>query len=159
MKAILAVALMVVLTGCASMREMNASVHSFLKTDRAEMDTALAKQSGNRFEKITAAFNEDPTLMFNRHWKEEYALAVCFDLKDCSLLTEYYAAKGRQQQQLIYEEEESFVHNGGTNVYRESDCIGAAIMGECHGSVIAPPVAVCHGDMLNGECIGALIPQ
>jgi len=47
----------------------------------------------------------------------------------------------------------------GTPVYKASDCIGANVMGICHGSVIGQPSAVCHGTMLNGECIGALIPR
>ncbi len=44
-------------------------------------------------------------------------------------------------------------------VYGNSQCIGAQIMGQCHGSVMGAPIATCHGSMLNGQCIGVLLPQ
>jgi len=44
-------------------------------------------------------------------------------------------------------------------IYKESECIGASVMGVCHGSVIdtQPGRKRCHGTWLAGECIGAEI--
>lgn len=47
---------------------------------------------------------------------------------------------------------------GGRAVYEESECIGAVVMGKCHGSVLpnASYHKKCHGEMLNGTCTGPL---
>jgi hypothetical protein len=45
----------------------------------------------------------------------------------------------------------------GVQVYSASQCIGAVVMGVCHGA-IAPGASVqtCHGQMLNGQCTGPM---
>lgn len=46
----------------------------------------------------------------------------------------------------------------GQKVYDSGECIGAVIMGECHGSILPKKVyrPTCHGQMVNGQCTGAL---
>ena len=43
-------------------------------------------------------------------------------------------------------------------VYRDDECIGSVIMGECKGSIIdkGGHRPSCHGEWLNGECIGPI---
>jgi hypothetical protein len=43
-------------------------------------------------------------------------------------------------------------------VYDASECIGAIVMGECHGSILSNSAyhPTCHGEMLNGQCTGPL---
>ncbi|HEX4183965.1 MAG TPA: hypothetical protein VHY34_11975 [Caulobacteraceae bacterium] len=46
----------------------------------------------------------------------------------------------------------------GVRVYNESQCIGAVVNGQCHGSIM-PDAAyhpTCHGEMLNGMCTGPM---
>lgn len=46
----------------------------------------------------------------------------------------------------------------GVRVYAPSQCIGAIVNGECHGSIMpngSPPMT-CHGQMLNGQCTGPM---
>lgn len=46
-------------------------------------------------------------------------------------------------------------HNGGVKVYKESQCIGAVVAGECHGEVIPNGTEeTCYGDILFGKCTG-----
>jgi hypothetical protein len=47
--------------------------------------------------------------------------------------------------------------SAGETVIRSSDCIGAVVMGVCHGAP-APmaPMATCHGQMLGGACTGPM---
>jgi len=46
----------------------------------------------------------------------------------------------------------------GTTVYRASECIGAIVNGECHGSILPQTAThpVCHGQMINGMCTGPM---
>ena len=49
-------------------------------------------------------------------------------------------------------------YNNEKQVYSPSECIGAIVNGECHGSIL-PNTAyhqTCHGEMLNGQCTGPL---
>ncbi len=46
----------------------------------------------------------------------------------------------------------------GVRVYSPSQCIGAVVMGVCHGSIMpngSQPMT-CHGQMLNGQCTGPM---
>ena len=46
----------------------------------------------------------------------------------------------------------------GVAVYSPSQCIGAIVNGECHGSIMpngSQPMT-CHGQMLNGQCTGPM---
>ena len=44
----------------------------------------------------------------------------------------------------------------GQTVYSQDECIGAVVMGQCHGSILpkAGYHQTCYGSMLNGQCIG-----
>jgi hypothetical protein len=47
----------------------------------------------------------------------------------------------------------------GRTVYSPHECIGAVVMGQCHGSILpdySRPHPTCYGQMLNGSCIGAM---
>ena len=47
----------------------------------------------------------------------------------------------------------------GQTVYSPSECIGAVVMGVCHGSILpdySRPHPSCYGQMLNGICTGPL---
>lgn len=47
----------------------------------------------------------------------------------------------------------------GQTVYSPRECIGAVVMGECHGSVLpdySRPHPTCYGQMLNGSCTGPM---
>ncbi len=54
--------------------------------------------------------------------------------------------------------EESYVQHEdhGNRVYPESACIGAVVMGECHGSILStdPDPERCYGEMIAGRCTG-----
>jgi hypothetical protein len=48
---------------------------------------------------------------------------------------------------------------GGQTVYSQRECIGAVVMGECHGSILpdySRPHPTCYGQMLNGTCTGPM---
>jgi hypothetical protein len=48
---------------------------------------------------------------------------------------------------------------GGQTVYSPSECIGAVVMGVCHGSILpdySRPHPTCYGQMLNGVCTGPM---
>lgn len=48
---------------------------------------------------------------------------------------------------------------GGQTVYSQRECIGAVVMGQCHGSILpdySRPHPTCYGQMLNGMCTGPL---
>lgn len=48
---------------------------------------------------------------------------------------------------------------GGLTVYSPNECIGAVVMGQCHGSILpdySRPHPTCYGQMLNGICTGPL---
>src|SRR6266436_2784487 len=47
----------------------------------------------------------------------------------------------------------------GQAVYSSHECIGAVVMGVCHGSILpdySHPHATCYGQMLNGVCTGPM---
>lgn len=45
----------------------------------------------------------------------------------------------------------------GVRVYAPSQCIGAVVNGECHGSIMGDSnYQTCHGEMLNGQCTGPM---
>jgi hypothetical protein len=47
----------------------------------------------------------------------------------------------------------------GQTVYSPSECIGAVVMGVCHGSILPDyrqPHPTCYGQMLNGICTGPM---
>ena len=46
----------------------------------------------------------------------------------------------------------------GHTVYRRSECIGTAIMGQCQGAIVPDGGyhQTCHGSMLNGMCTGPM---
>jgi len=47
----------------------------------------------------------------------------------------------------------------GQTVYSPSECIGAVVMGVCHGSILpdySRPHPSCYGQMLNGICTGPM---
>jgi hypothetical protein len=47
----------------------------------------------------------------------------------------------------------------GQTVYSPSECIGAVVMGVCHGSILpdySRPHPTCYGQMLNGVCTGPM---
>ena len=47
----------------------------------------------------------------------------------------------------------------GQTVYGQSECIGAVVMGVCHGSILpdySRPHPTCYGQMLNGVCTGPM---
>jgi hypothetical protein len=47
----------------------------------------------------------------------------------------------------------------GQTVYSPSECIGAVVMGVCHGSILpdySRPHSTCYGQMLNGVCTGPM---
>src|SRR5258708_15773473 len=46
----------------------------------------------------------------------------------------------------------------GRTVYSARECVGAVVMGECHGSIVpsAPYHPTCYGELLNGDCIGPM---
>jgi hypothetical protein len=47
--------------------------------------------------------------------------------------------------------------DNGTKVYDASQCTGAIVNGECHGTIINPGAhKTCHGEWLNGQCTGPL---
>lgn len=75
----------------------------------------------------------------------------------------------RQAPQVLEEEgEESTAATGvvavpnfgdGQTVYSQSECIGAVVMGQCHGSILpdySRPHPTCYGQMLNGMCTGPM---
>lgn len=43
-------------------------------------------------------------------------------------------------------------------VYSPDECVGAIVMGECHGAIIEHGGyhPTCHGEMLNGQCTGPM---
>jgi hypothetical protein len=48
---------------------------------------------------------------------------------------------------------------GGQTVYSPNECIGAIVMGQCHGSILPDyslPHPTCYGQMLNGRCTGPM---
>lgn len=48
---------------------------------------------------------------------------------------------------------------GGQTVYSLGECIGAVVMGVCHGSILpddSRPHPICYGQMLNGICTGPM---
>jgi hypothetical protein len=48
---------------------------------------------------------------------------------------------------------------GGQTVYGQGECIGAVVMGQCHGSILpdySRPHPTCYGQMLNGMCTGPM---
>jgi hypothetical protein len=48
---------------------------------------------------------------------------------------------------------------GGQTVYSQRECIGAVVMGQCHGSILpdySRPHPTCYGQMLNGICTGPM---
>ena len=48
---------------------------------------------------------------------------------------------------------------GGQTVYSPRECIGAVVMGQCHGSILpdySAPHPTCYGQMLNGICTGPM---
>jgi hypothetical protein len=48
---------------------------------------------------------------------------------------------------------------GGQTVYSQGECIGAVVMGQCHGSILpdySRPHPTCYGQMLNGMCTGPM---
>jgi hypothetical protein len=48
---------------------------------------------------------------------------------------------------------------GGQSVYSPNECIGAVVMGVCHGSILpdySRPHPTCYGQMLNGVCTGPM---
>jgi hypothetical protein len=48
---------------------------------------------------------------------------------------------------------------GGQTVYSQHECIGAVVMGQCHGSILpdySRPHPTCYGQMLNGVCTGPM---
>jgi hypothetical protein len=48
---------------------------------------------------------------------------------------------------------------GGQTVYSPRECIGAVVMGQCHGSILPDygrPHPTCYGQMLNGICTGPM---
>jgi hypothetical protein len=47
----------------------------------------------------------------------------------------------------------------GQTVYSPHECIGAVVMGQCHGSILpdySAPHPTCYGQMLNGICTGPM---
>ena len=46
----------------------------------------------------------------------------------------------------------------GETVYSPGQCIGAVVMGRCHGSIMpdGDHHPTCHGQMLNGQCTGPM---
>jgi hypothetical protein len=75
----------------------------------------------------------------------------------------------RQAPQLLEEEEDESPpaaavvaapnFGGGQTVYSQRECIGAIVMGECHGSILpdySRPHPTCYGQMLNGMCTGPM---
>jgi hypothetical protein len=47
----------------------------------------------------------------------------------------------------------------GQTVYSQQECIGAVVMGQCHGSILSDygrPHPTCYGQMLNGMCTGPM---
>jgi hypothetical protein len=47
----------------------------------------------------------------------------------------------------------------GQTVYSQHECIGAVVMGECHGSTLPDYSRLhptCYGQMLNGMCTGPM---
>jgi hypothetical protein len=68
---------------------------------------------------------------------------------------------------IMQEEESTSVENvivapnigDGQTVYSPSECIGAVVMGVCHGSILpdySRPHPTCYGQMLNGICTGPM---
>jgi hypothetical protein len=48
---------------------------------------------------------------------------------------------------------------GGQTVYTPNECIGAVVMGVCHGSILpdySRPHPTCYGQMINGMCTGPM---
>jgi len=48
--------------------------------------------------------------------------------------------------------------SGDETVYSPDQCIGAVVMGRCHGSIMpdGDHHPTCHGQMLNGQCTGPM---
>jgi hypothetical protein len=47
----------------------------------------------------------------------------------------------------------------GQTVYSPHECIGAVVMGQCHGSILpdySRPHPTCYGQLLNGICTGPM---
>jgi hypothetical protein len=47
----------------------------------------------------------------------------------------------------------------GQTVYSQQECIGAVVMGQCHGSILpdySRPHPTCYGQMINGMCTGPM---
>jgi hypothetical protein len=76
-------------------------------------------------------------------------------------------ARGSAPQILEEEEESSWSRSGvaapnfgdGQTVYSQHECIGAVVMGVCHGSILpdySSPHPTCYGQMLNGTCTGPM---
>lgn len=51
-------------------------------------------------------------------------------------------------------------HNAGEGipVYRQDECVGAVVNGECHGGIVPKSAwqTKCYGDMINGQCTGPM---
>lgn len=78
-------------------------------------------------------------------------------------------AVSRQGLQVLEEEGETSIpvaggiapqnFGGGQTVYSQRECIGAIVMGQCHGSILpdySHPHPTCYGQMLNGICTGPM---
>jgi hypothetical protein len=83
--------------------------------------------------------------------------------RDCQRPTSAF----RQGPPIVQEEESTSVESvivapnigGGQTVYSPSECIGAVVMGVCHGSILpeySRPHPTCYGQMLNGICTGPM---
>jgi len=46
----------------------------------------------------------------------------------------------------------------GIPVYRQDECVGAVVNGECHGGIALKSAwqTKCYGDMINGQCTGPM---
>lgn len=57
-----------------------------------------------------------------------------------------------------YNVRESVLSPIDNKVYNADECIGAVVMGKCHGSVINKGgyKPTCHGEWMNGMCTGAM---
>jgi hypothetical protein len=79
------------------------------------------------------------------------------------------SAAGRQAGQVLDDEEGEAApvgsmvgapnFGGGQTVYSQGECIGAVVMGQCHGSILpdySRPHPTCYGQLLNGICTGPM---
>ena len=48
--------------------------------------------------------------------------------------------------------------SAGQTVYSSRECIGAVVMGVCHGAILPQSAnhPTCYGQMLNGICTGPM---